>query len=173
VKKPRNNFARCSTCDKIHALRKVAILESQAQALWAHKLKLHLTLHGSIEKSYYTNHYHLQFFPGECVTIMHDKMDHAKTAFPAFSCKPKQHDGLMKLLLLVIGMLLHDHGDVCYVHYGLDLYAHDSNYRVDSLAKLLQGLEMPLKSSSRQLFDWSKLSQHRIEYFPTMLQILL
>jgi hypothetical protein len=42
--------------------------------------------------------------------IMHDKMDHAKIASPIFSHKTKQLDGLMKLLVSVIGMLAHGHG---------------------------------------------------------------
>ena len=48
-------------------------------------------------------------------------------------------------------MLAHDNGDVRYVHYGLDLYPHDVNDTIKSIAKLLQDLELPLKSSTRQL----------------------
>ena len=68
---------------------------------------------------------------------MHDKMDHAKTASPVFSHKSKQLDGLTKLLVTVTGMIAHGHGDVRYAHYGLDIFLHDSNYTVGSLAKLL------------------------------------
>jgi hypothetical protein len=32
-------------------------------------------------------------------------------------------------------MLAHGHGDVSYAHYGLDLFAHDSNYTVISFVK--------------------------------------
>jgi hypothetical protein len=52
---------------------------------------------------------------------MHDKMDHVKTAFPVFSPKKKQLDG---------------HRDVRYAYYGLNLFAHDSNYTVGSFARL-------------------------------------
>ena len=51
---------------------------------------------------------------------MHDKMDHAKTAFPVFSHKRKHLDGFIKLLVSMTGMLAHGHGDVRYAHYGLD-----------------------------------------------------
>jgi hypothetical protein len=64
----------------------------------------------------------------------------------------------MKLLVSVMGMLAHGHRDVCYTHYGLDIFAHESNYTVGSFAKLLQDLERPPKSSSRQLFYDSKSS---------------
>ena len=83
---------------------------------------------------------------------MHDKMDHAKIASPVFSHKTKHLDGFTKLLVSVTGMLAHGHGDVRYAHYGLDLYPHDANYTVGSIAKLLRDLELPPKSSSRQLF---------------------
>ena len=68
---------------------------------------------------------------------MHDKMDHAKTASPVFSHKTKHLDGFTKLPVSVTGMLAHGHGDVRYAHYGLDLYLHDANYTVGSIAKLL------------------------------------
>ena len=50
------------------------------------------------------------------------------------------------------GMIAHGHGDVRYAHYGLDIFPHDSNYTIRSMAKLLRDLEGPPKSSSRELF---------------------
>jgi hypothetical protein len=158
AKKPRDNFARCSTCDRLHFLRKAAISGSQAAMLWARKLKLHLDSAWAHRELYYANRYHLQFFPAECVTIMHDKMDHAKTACPVFSHKTKQLDGLMNLPVLVTGMLAHGHGDVRYAHYGLGIFAHDSNYTVGSFAKLLRDLDRPPKSSYHRLFDGARSS---------------
>ena len=38
--------------------------------------------------------------------------------------------------------------DVQYVHYSLDVFSHDSNYTIRSMAKLLLDLELPPKSSS-------------------------
>jgi hypothetical protein len=84
---------------------------------------------------------------------MHDKMDHTKNASYMFLHKIKQLNGLMKLPVLVIRMLAQGHGDVCYAYYGLDLFVHDSNYAMESLAKLLWDLEMPPKSSFYKLFD--------------------
>ena len=81
--------------------------------------------------------------------IMHDKMDHAKTASPVFSYKTKDLDVFTKLPVSVIGMLAYGHGDVRYAHYGLDSYLHDANYTVGSIAKLLQDLELPPKSTTR------------------------
>ena len=53
-----------------------------------------------------------------------------------FSHKTKHLDGFTKLLISIFGMLAHGHGDVRYAHYGLDLYPHDANYIVGSIAKL-------------------------------------
>ena len=83
-------------------------------------------------------------------------MDHSKTACPNFFHKSKELDGLMKLPVSVTGMLAHGHADVQYVHYGLDVFSHDSNYTIGSMAKMLRDLELPSKSSSRELFTNSK-----------------
>jgi hypothetical protein len=86
------------------------------------------------------------------MTIIHDKMDHSKTACPHFSHKNKAMDSFMKLLVAVIGMIVHGHRDVRYAHYGLDIYPSNSNHIVGSIAKLLRDLESPPLYSSRQLF---------------------
>ncbi len=158
AKKPGDNFARCASCDRYHSLRKAATPNSQAAILWARKLKTHLDSAMAHRELYSANRYRSKFFPDECVTIMHDKMDHAKTASPVFSHKTKHLDGLMKLPVSVTGMLAHGHGDVRYAHYGLDLFSHDSNYTVGSFARLLRDLESPPKYSSRQLFATSRSS---------------
>ena len=82
---------------------------------------------------------------------MHDKMDLAKMASPIFSHKTKHLDGFTKLPVFVTGMLAHGHGDVRYVHYGLDMYPYHANYRVGSITKLLRDLELPPKSCNRHL----------------------
>lgn len=102
---------------------------------------------------YYANRYQSSNFPHQCVTIMHNKMDHAKTAVPVFSHKSKGTDSLVKLPVSVTGMIAHGHGDIWYAHYGLDIFPHDSNYTmIGSMARLLRDLEKPPKSSSKELF---------------------
>ena len=80
------------------------------------------------------------------MTIMHDKMDHTKIAPHVFFHKMKHLDGLTKLPLSLASILAHVYSDVKYAHYGLDLYAHDTNYTIGLFAKLLQDLELPPKS---------------------------
>ena len=152
VKRPRDNFARCGTCDKYKELRKGAIAGSEQALKWSRKLNKHLAIARAHREYYYAKRYHSLTYPHECLTVMHDKMDHAKTASPVFSHKSKELDSLVKLPISVTGMIAHGHGDVRYAHYGLDIFPHDSNYIIGLMAKLLRDLEGPPKSSSRELF---------------------
>nr|PNR45284.1 hypothetical protein PHYPA_015055 [Physcomitrium patens] len=152
VKRPGDNFVQCGTCDKYKELRKGAIGGSEQAMKWTKKLEKHLGIARAYREYYYTKRYYSQTYPDECVTIMHDKMDHAKTVSPVFSHKNKKLDALVKLPVSVTGMIAHGHGDVRYAHYGLDIFPHDSNYTIGSMTKLLRDLEEPPKSSSRELF---------------------
>ena len=87
------------------------------------------------------------------VSIIHDKMDHSKTASPVYSHKNKQIDSYMRLPIAVTGMIAHGHGDYRYAHFGIDIYPHDSNHTMGSIAKLLQDLENPPKYSCWELFE--------------------
>ena len=152
VKKPGDNFARCGTCDKYKELKKGVIAGFEQALKWFRKLDKHLAIARAHREFYYAKPYHSLIYPHECLTVMHDKIDHAKTASPVFSHKSKELDSLVKLLVFVTGMIAHEHGDVRYAHYGLDIFPHDSNYTIGSMAKLLRDLEGPPKSSSRELF---------------------
>jgi hypothetical protein len=120
--------------------------------LWTEKLGAHIDAQRAHRKLYYANHHLSEKEPTKVLTIIHDKMDHSKTAFPHFSHKNKAVDSFMKLPVAVIGTIAHGHGDVRYAHYGLDIYPNDSNHTVGSVAKLLRDLESPLLYSSRWLF---------------------
>ena len=152
VKRPGDNFARCGTCDKYKELRKGAIAGFEQALKWSRKLDKHLAIARAHREFYYAKQYHSLTYPHECVTVMHDKMDHAKTASPVFSHKSKELDSLVKLPIAVTGMIAHGHGDMRYAHYGLDIFLHDSNYTIGSMAKLLRDLEGPPKSSFHELF---------------------
>ena len=158
VKKPGDNFARCATCNTLQALKRASLVGSITNLKWSRKLDKHLAIARAHRDYYYINRYRSHNFPHECLMVMHDNMDHAKTASLVFSHKSKDLDGLVKLPLSVIGMIAHGHGDVRYAHYGLDLFPHDSNYTIGSMAKLLCDLELPPKSSSQELFVGSRSS---------------
>jgi hypothetical protein len=85
VKKPGDNFAWCGTCDKLQELRKGALAGSQSALKWLIRLDKHLAIARAHRELYYANRYMSHTSPHECLTIMHDKMDHAKIASLVFS----------------------------------------------------------------------------------------
>ena len=119
------------------------------------RLDMHIAGQRAHWELYYANRFLSEKEPGECVTIIHDKMDHSKTSSPHFSHKSKHIDSFMKLPISVTGMIAHGHGDIRYAHYGLDIFPTDSNHTVRSITKLLRDLELPPKYSSQELFSGS------------------
>ena len=151
--KPRgDSFARCGLCDKYKQLRSACTPKSRSSELWTRKLKVHLDGQRAHRELYYANRRMSEMQPDDVLTIIHDKMDHSKTASPHYSHKNKGTDSFMKLPVAVTGMIAHGHGDIRYAHYGLDIFPTDSNHTVGSIAKLLRDLESEPKYSSRQVF---------------------
>jgi hypothetical protein len=147
-----DSIARSRQCDKFKKLRAACTRDTSAADIWTRKLGAHIDAQTSHRELYYANHSLSEKEPTKILTIIHDKMDHSKTASPHFSHKNKVTDFLMKLPVAVTGMIAHGHGDVRYAHYGLDIYPSDSNHTVGSIVKLLRDLESPLVYSTRQLF---------------------
>jgi hypothetical protein len=147
-----DNFARCAQSDKFKKLRAACTRGSRAADIWTRKLGAHIDAQTFHRELYYANRNLSEKEPTKILTIIHDKMDHSKTASPHFSHKNKATNSLMKLPVAVTGMIAHGHGDVQYAHYGLDIYPSDSNHIVGSIAKLLRDLESPPVYSTRQLF---------------------
>jgi hypothetical protein len=107
-----DSFARCGQCDKFKKLRAACIRGSRTTDLWTRKLGAHIDAQTSHRELYYANRSLSKKEPTKVLTIIHDKMDHSKTASPHFSHKNKAIDSLMKLLVAVTGMIAHGHGDV-------------------------------------------------------------
>jgi hypothetical protein len=147
-----DNFARCGQCDKLKKLRAACTRGSRAIVLWTKKLEAHGQAQRAQRELYYANRNLSKSEPSKVLTIIHDKMDHSKTACPHFSHKNKAVDSFMKLPVAVTGRIAHGHGDVRYAHYGLDIYPSDSNHTVGSIAKLLRDLESPPVYSTWQMF---------------------
>lgn len=116
---------------------------STAHTFYASALQRHLAEQEAHRQAYYASRYLSIQKPNQVLTIIHDKMDHSKTASPCLANRNKNTEGLMKLPVSVTGMIAHGHGDVRYAHYALDLYPADSNHRVGSIARLLRDLERP------------------------------
>ena len=149
-----DTFARCGQCDTYKRLKSACTPQSRAREKWAYILQTHIAGQKAHRELYYANRHISEKYPEKMLTIIHDKMDHSKTASPHFSYKSKATNSFMKFPVAVRGMIAHGHGDIRYAHYGrLDMFPTDSNHTIGSIAKLLRDLENPPKNSSRQLFS--------------------
>ena len=124
-----------------------------SQEKWTILLNVHIVGQRAHRELYYGNRHASEEFPNKMLCIIHDKMDHSKTASPHFSHKIKATESYMKMPVSVTGMIAHGHGDVRYAHYGVGIFPTDSNHTISSIAKLLRDLEEPPKNSSRMLFS--------------------
>ena len=148
-----DTFALCGLCDQYKQLRSACTPLSYAQEKWSTILDTHLVGQKAHRELYYANRHISEKYPQKMLTIIHDKMDHSKTASPHFSHKTKATDSFMKMPVAVTGMIAHGHGDIRYTHYGLDTFPTDSNHTIGSIAKLLRDLEQEPKNPSRILFS--------------------
>jgi hypothetical protein len=148
-------FACCGICNNKRSLRDSHPVGSTNYTIFKKAYKTHLAEQEAHRNAYYSSRYMSISKPEKCLTIIHDKMDHAKTASPCFASKTKSTDSFMRLPVAVTGMIAHGHGDVKFAHFSLDLYPGDSNHTIGSVVKLLRDLEKPLASSSGVLFESS------------------
>jgi hypothetical protein len=154
-KRVGDNFACCGKCDSLNAIILQHVKGSAAHTGFSKQLERHQAQQESARNAYRCMRALSIEHPRKVLTIIHDKMDHGKTASPCFVSKNKDTDMFTKLPLSVTGMMAHGHGDERYAHYALDMYPGDCNHTVGSFARLLRDLEEPPKSSSRQLFHGS------------------
>jgi hypothetical protein len=158
VKSRGDSFARCRTCDELKKLRDVKTPRSQEFLKVQTRFERHLFAQEAARNAYYGSQAISLYMPSKVLYIMHDKMDHSKTASPCIARKSKDTDGLMKLPVSVTGMLAHGHGDLKYAHYALDRHKADSNATIGSIAKLLRDIEKQPVLSSRRMFRGSGTS---------------
>ena len=147
-----DSFARCDLCDKYNQLRSACVGE-EAKSKWEELKKIHNKGQLAHRTLYYGHREESIRMPDKVLCIIHDKMDHSKTASPHFSHKTKVTESFMKMPIAVTGMIAHGHGDVRYAHYGLDIYPTDSNHTIGSIARLLRDLEGVPRNSSCTLFS--------------------
>ncbi len=89
----------------------------------------------------------------EFLCIIHNKMDHLKIALPRLQVKNKMVVGLGQLLIMLIGMIVHGHGDEVFAQYSNELWPNDLNFTIGSLLRLLQTLEKELVRELQRMFD--------------------
>jgi hypothetical protein len=107
TKRRGDKFARCSNCEKLKRLRDAHTMGTESYV--AHQLNYfkHVNMQEAHRNDYYTNRALSISKPLEVLTVIHDKMDHAKTASPCFANRIKATDGFFKLPVSVTG----EHGN--------------------------------------------------------------
>jgi hypothetical protein len=85
---------------------------SCAIELWMKKLRAYIAAQRTHREFYYVNCRLSDLEFAKVLTIIHEKMDHSKTASPHFSHKNKAVDSFIKLLVAMIGIIAHGHGNL-------------------------------------------------------------
>ena len=88
----------------------------------------------------------------EFLYIIHDKMDHTKTAIPQMQQTTKATSELGQIPISIIGMLMYSYGDWAYAHYSTAFSPGDSNFTISSICRVLRALERPPLKDSKELF---------------------
>jgi hypothetical protein len=103
TKRRGDKFARCSNCEKLKRLRDAHTMGTESYM--AHQLNYfkHVNMQEAHRNDYYTNRVLSISRPLEVLTVIYDKMDHAKTASPCFANRIKATDGFFKLHVSVTG----------------------------------------------------------------------
>lgn len=148
IKRRGDGFACCGRCDHLTQLCNGHPLRSAAYDLVQRMLQCLVREQEAAQTTYSFSKALSSHRPKQVLSIMHDKMDHSKTAFPCIAHRSKTLDSFAKLPVSVTGILAHSHGNRKYAHYTLDLYLIDSNQTIGSIATLLRDLEKPPKSSN-------------------------
>jgi hypothetical protein len=117
------------------------------------KLRKHL-LHQELCRSlYHTWRPKYVHSKDEFLCVIHDKMDHVKTTLPRLQVANKMICGLGQLPIMLMGMIVHGHGDERYAQYSNKLWPNDPNFTIGSLLRLLQTLEKAPTYGSKMLFE--------------------
>ncbi len=80
-------------------------------------------------------------------------MDHSKTAFPRLKVCNKMKSSLGQLLITLMGMIMHGHGDERYAQQSNKLWPNNLNFTIGSLLWLLWILEVAPISKLKLLFE--------------------
>jgi hypothetical protein len=91
-------------CEKYKGLRDAHPIGTESHTRHQAKYIEHVNNQEAHRQDYYKNHALSIMRPTEVLTIIHDKMDHSKTACPCYARKIKATDGLFKLPVAVTGL---------------------------------------------------------------------
>jgi hypothetical protein len=114
-------FAKCIVCESLKGLvskvEKNNASEKEAQM----KLKRHNMHQKNCIPMWQSWRTEFVWSKEEFLCVIHDRMDHSKIAIPRLKVKNKIIGELGQLLVMLIGMIVHGHGDETYTQYSNEL----------------------------------------------------
>ena len=152
VKAPSSNFSRCSECDFLQDCISRYPRGCDEWATLVNDRTKHINYQNACRRLYHGWSSNSVDSPTEFLCIIHDKMDHTKSAIPRMQRSTKATSGLGQIPISVTGMLTHGHGDGAYAHYSKAFWLRDSNFTISSICRVLRALERPPVKDSKELF---------------------
>jgi len=143
IHKKGNNFSKCTTCSEL--LERKARLSGLKEELEQYRAdeKAHHDEHSQGRRLYHAWRTQSIQNPKTFLCIIHDKMDHGKTALPSFPNCPKLLAGMLKFPFTVTGILTHGHGPKAIAQYSAGVWPCGPNPIIGSLDSILRMLENP------------------------------
>ena len=152
VKALNNNFSRCTECDFLQDCISKYPRGCEEWATLVNDRTKHINYQNACRRLYHGWSSNSIDSPTEFLCIIHDKMDHTKTAIPRMHPTMKATSGLGQIPISVTRMLTHGHGDGVYAHYSTTFWPGDSNFTISSICRVLRALERPSVKDSKELF---------------------
>ena len=151
VKAPDNNFSRRSECDFLQDCISRYPRGCDECAMLVSDRTKYINYQNACHRLYHEWSSNSVDSPAEFLYIIHDKMDHTKSAIPQMQWSTKATSGLGQIPISVTGMLTHGHGDGTCAHYSTTFLPKDSNFTISSNYQVLRALERPLVKDSKEL----------------------
>ena len=142
VKEPNNNFSRYSECDFLQDCISRYPRGCDEWATLVNDMTKHINYQNVCRHLYHGWSSNSVDSPTEFLCIIHDKMDHTKSAIPQMQQSTKATSGLgQRFSISVTGMLTHGHCDEAYAYYSTAFWPGDSNFTISSICWILRALE--------------------------------
>ena len=152
VKAPSSNFSNYSECDFLHNCISRYPWGCNEWATLMNNRTKHNNYQNACRRLYHGWSSNSVDSPSEFLCIIHNKIDHTKSAISRMQRSTKATSGLGQIPISVIGMLTHGHGDRAYAHYSTAFWPRDSNFTISSIYHVLRALERPSVKDSKELF---------------------
>jgi hypothetical protein len=117
VKMAGSNFSRCIECNFLQDCISRYPRRCDEWATLVNDRTRHINYQNACRRLYHAWSTNSVDIPTEFLCIIHNKMDHTKTAISRMQRHTKATAGLGQIPISLTGMLTHGHGDGTYAHY--------------------------------------------------------